>query len=156
MQSSEIWLRSDVQAQSHLMIQSFKHLLGRDLISSSGNATQDAAALFNAPFAVLSHGIESDPVLNYGNQIALDLWEINFVDFTRMPSRLTAEPMLRDERQRLMELAARKGFIDDYAGVRISASGKRFRISNVILWSLTNEDGTRLGQAAMFDIWEKI
>ncbi len=156
MPSPEIWLRPDIQAQSQMMIQSFKRLVGRDLISATGDAAQDAESLFKAPFALLSHGTEADPVLNYGNQIALDLWEMDFAEFTRMPSRLTAEPMLREERQRLMELAARKGFIDDYAGIRISASGKRFRISNVILWSVTNEDGLRLGQAAVFDMWDHV
>ena len=156
MPSPEIWLRPDIQAQSQMMIQSFKRLVGRDLISATGDAAQDAESLFKAPFALLSHGTEADPVLNYGNQIALDLWEMDFAEFTRMPSRLTAEPMLREARQGLMELAARKGFIDDYAGIRISASGKRFRISNVILWSVTNEDGLRLGQAAVFDMWEHV
>jgi hypothetical protein len=78
---------------------------------------------------------------------------MDFARFTQMPSRLTAEPMLREERQRLMETAARKGFIDDYAGVRISASGKRFLISDVILWTVSHPDGSRPGQAATFDTW---
>ena len=156
MQEREIWSRPEIQVHGRALIQSFKRLVGRELIHATGDPAQDAATLFHARFALLSHGLEADPVLNYGNQMALDLWEMDFPAFTQMPSRLTAEPMLRDERQRLMELAARKGFIDDYAGIRISASGARFRISNVILWSVTDDSGARLGQAAMFDTWEKL
>ena len=152
-QPQEIWQRSEIIAQSSAMISSFKRLVGRDLITPTGDDEGDCRALFEAPFALLSHGVQDDPILNYGNHIALQLWEMDFSRFTQMPSRLTAEPMLREERQRLMETAARKGFIDDYAGVRISASGKRFLISDVILWTVSHPDGSRPGQAATFDTW---
>lgn len=152
----DIWKREEIKAQSIAMISSFKELVGRDLIATSGDLDRDTYALFHAPFALLSHGLEDDPILNYGNQTALTLWEMDFAHFTRMPSRLTAEPMVRGERQRLMEKAARQGYIDDYSGIRISASGTRFRITNVILWNVTNAKGTRLGQAAVFDQWDVV
>jgi hypothetical protein len=81
---------------------------------------------------------------------------MDFARFTQMPSRLTAEPMLREERQRLLETAACKGYIDDYSVIRISASGQRFRISNVILWTVTDAQGLTCGQAAVFDTWDKV
>ena len=34
--------------------------------------------MFRVPFTVASHGMEPDPVLNYGNQVALDLWEMSW------------------------------------------------------------------------------
>ena len=151
-----IWCRPDVIAQSARLILSFRHCVGRDLIANSGDDVETAKALFAAPFAVLSHGTQDDPVLNYGNQTALTLWEMDFARFTQMPSRLTAEPMLREERQRLLETAARKGYIDDYSGIRISASGQRFQIANVILWSVTDALGAKCGQAAVFDTWDKV
>ena len=43
-----------------------------------------------------------------------------------------------------------QGFIDDYAGIRISAKGRRFRIGNAIVWNLIDADGVRRGQAATF------
>ena len=156
MVEEDIWCRPDVIAQSARLISSFRACVGRDLIAASGDETENAKALFAAPFALLSHGTQDDPVLNYGNQTALTLWEMDFARFTQMPSRLTAEPMLREERQRLLETAARKGYIDDYSGIRISASGTRFRISNVILWTVTDARGAKCGQAAVFDAWEKI
>jgi hypothetical protein len=156
MQELNIWQRPEIIAHSALLISSFRARVGRDLILSSADAARDTQTLFDAPFALLSHATQEDPVLNYGNATALRLWEMTFADFTQMPSRLTAEPMLREERQRLMEEAARKGYIDDYAGIRISATGKRFLISNVILWTVSDAQGAKHGQAAVFDRWEEV
>jgi hypothetical protein len=36
-----------------------------------------AQFLFEAPFVVVSHGIEANPILNYGNKKALTLWELD-------------------------------------------------------------------------------
>lgn len=154
MTDGEVWSRPQIVAHSALLLGSFRRIVGRELIAPTGDAQADARALFSAAFAVLSHGVEEDPVLNYGNAAALRLWEMDFAAFTRMPSRLTAEPMLREDRQRLLATAARRGYVDDYAGVRISRSGRRFRIENVILWSLVDEAGTKRGQAAVFDRWQ--
>ena len=43
---------------------------------------------------------------------------------------------------------AAQGFIRDYAGVRIAASGRRFRIDDAVVWNLVDADGVRHGQAA--------
>ena len=105
MQTEPVWTRPQVVAQSALILRSFRAKVGRALLPLSGDARDDARALFEAPFAVLAHGTEADPIFFYGNATALRLWDMSFEDFTRMPSRLSAEPMLREERQRL----ARKG-----------------------------------------------
>ncbi|MBX9759791.1 MAG: MEKHLA domain-containing protein [Beijerinckiaceae bacterium] len=141
---------------ANLLLRSFARVVGRDLLPSGDSEAENARALFEAPFVVLSHGLQDDPVLNYGNRQALTLWEMSFAELTRMPSRVTAEPMLREERERLLAIAAQKGFIDDYAGVRISATGRRFRIENAIIWNVTDETGARVGQAATFDRWTQV
>jgi len=79
-------------------------------------------------------------------------WE----ELTRTPSRLTAEAPNREERAKLLEAVARRGFIDDYSGVRISKTGRHFRISRATVWNLLASDGDPCGQAAMFDRWEFI
>ena len=99
------------------------------------------------------HGIEADPVLNYGNAAALTLWEMSPEELRRTPSRLTAEPVHRDERARLLERTRRDGYVDDYAGVRVSKTGKRFRIEQAIVWNLADATGVHRGQAATFDRW---
>lgn len=151
-----VWAGPALVAHAGDLLRSFRHLTGRELLPASGDAVADALALFEAPFVVLSHGLEADPILNYGNAAALALWETNFEALTRMPSRLTAEPMLREERARLLETAARQGYIDDYAGVRISASGKRFFIEQAIIWNVVDAAGAARGQAATFARWRPL
>ena len=92
-------------------------------------------------------------MLNYGNAAALALWEMDWDTFTRTPSRLTAEPMHRDERARLLARTRDQGFVDDYSGIRISRSGRRFRIERAIVWNLVDAAGAPCGQAATFDQW---
>jgi hypothetical protein len=46
-----------------------------------------------------------------------------------------------------------RGFLDDYSGVRVSASGRRFAITNTQVWNLVDRDGGRHGQAATFAEW---
>lgn len=150
------WRNSEwVQHTQHLL-NSFRHWLGRDLIARSGDADAEAADLFHAPFVVVSHGIQPDPILNYGNQAALDLWQIDVATLLQMPSRLTAEPLHRDERARLLDRTSRFGYVDDYQGIRISSTGRRFRIDRAIVWNLINESGSRIGQAATFSAWQPL
>lgn len=136
-----------------LLLDSFARLLGRELIPRDGSPAEQAKRLFQAPFVVVSHGTEADPVLNYGNTSALTLWEITWDELTRTPSRLTAEPVHRDERARLLARTREYGFVDDYSGIRISKTGRRFRIEQAIVWNLTDEAGKHHGQAATFDRW---
>ncbi len=110
-------------------------------------------SLWSAPLAIVAHGTEPDPVFYFGNRIALTLFEMDFETFTRLPSRFSAEPLLREERARLLEGVTRNGIIEDYAGVRISATGKRFQISNASVWNLTDPSGEAVGQAAAFAEW---
>ncbi|MCE2725729.1 MAG: MEKHLA domain-containing protein [Planctomycetaceae bacterium] len=136
-----------------LLLDSFARLLGRELISRQGSAEVQAERLFQAPFIVVSHGTEADPILNYGNAAALALWEMDLATLTRTPSRLTAEPVHRDERARLLERTRRDGYVDDYAGIRISSTGRRFQIEQAIVWNLVDAAGIHRGQAATFDRW---
>jgi hypothetical protein len=129
---------------------SYQNLTGEALVVAPGNPV---AALWSAEQAIVAHGTEADPVFFFGNATALRLFEMPFEEFTRLPSRLSAEPMLREERQRLLDRVARDGIIQDYAGVRISASGRRFRILNAEVWNLTDESGRAAGQAAAFSEW---
>lgn len=136
-----------------MLLDSFARLLGRDLVPRDASAVEQARRLFESPFVVVSHGTEADPVLNYANATALQLWEMDLATFVQTPSRLTAEPMHRDERARLLERTRRDGYVDDYAGIRVSQSGRRFRIEQAIIWNLIDAMGMHRGQAATFDQW---
>ena len=143
-------------AHTVCLARSLKHWTGRELLADISSPVELAEQVFHAPFVLVSHGTEADPVLNYGNRTALALWEMSWEELTRTPSRLTAEAPNREERARVLAAVTQRGFIDDYSGVRISKTGRRFRISRATVWNLLAADGQPCGQAAMFDRWEFI
>jgi hypothetical protein len=149
-----IWQTAAVIAQTQLIARSLDHWTGRALLPGLFNPLGLAKNIFEAPFVLVSHGTETDPVLNYGNAAALALWEMSWEELTRTPSRLTAEVPNREERAKLLEAVTRRGFIEDYSGVRISKNGKRFRIAQATVWNLISADGKNCGQAAMFSRWD--
>ncbi len=148
------WQHPAVILHSQHLCRSFAHWTVKDLIDPHLEPGHLARCLYEAKFAVLSHGLEVDPVLNYGNHVALDLWQMTWSEFTQMPSRLTAEPMEREERDRLLAIAAAQNYISDYRGVRIASNGARFEIINAMIWDVIDHNGQKLGQAAMFDRWQ--
>ncbi len=110
----------------------------------------DAAGLQAAPFCVLAHDGGTDPRFTYANAVALRCFGYEQDALIGLPSRLSAEPDARPERERLLAAVARDGFIEDYSGIRRAASGRRFRIVGVTVWTLVDERGARHGQAAAF------
>ena len=104
-----IWKNSSLIAQTQLLVRSLKHWTGRELLAGHFAPEMLAEKLFHAPFVVVSHGTEADPVLNYGNAAALALWEMPWAELTRTPSRLTAAAPNRAPR-RLCAGTRRRGF----------------------------------------------
>ena len=143
-------------AHSQALLNSFRARVGKELTLRGGDARQEAKRLFNAPIIAVSHGAEADPILNYGNAAALALWELSPQELIETPSRLTAEAELREAREHVLRETARKGFVTGYTGVRVSRTGRRFRIHDVTVWNVTDADGRLLGQAATFAHWERL
>jgi hypothetical protein len=148
-----VWERATVIAWTEILCRSYSQLLGKELLDSSLDAKERAKQLFFAPFVLVSHGTEGDPILNYGNQTALKLWELDWETFTRIPSRRTAEPIDQSARETLLQQVTKQGYIDNYRGVRISSTGRRFEIDRAIVWNLTTTAGEYCGQAATFANW---
>ncbi len=145
-----------LSTHSARLANSLARLTGKQLIPEDTAGQSPADWLFSAPFSIVSHGTEADPIFNYANRTALHLFEMNWQEFTELPSRKSAEPVHRDERARLMASVQSRGYIDNYGGIRISKTGRRFRIENAIVWNVLDEDGTVIGQAAMFDRWTPV
>jgi len=149
----QVWARQAVVEWSRLLLDSYRQWVGRDLLQRDGEPEAQARALYLAPFVVVSHGTEEDPVLNYGSHLALTLWEMTWEELLRTPSRLTAEGVNRAEREWMLEQARTRGYVENYRGVRISTRGRRFLVENAIVWNVVDETGRRLGQAATFSQW---
>lgn len=152
--NNEPWMNPRAVSRAAHVLDAFERRLGRSLIPRAGSAEADARALFEAAFPVLAHGTEADPILDYGNRLALALWEMDWPRFTATPSRQTAEPDAREAREKVLNTAAQQGYVEHYSGVRVSASGKRFRVEELVLWQVTDATGRPAGLAAMFPRWE--
>jgi len=137
-----------------MLIETHHLRTGRHLIEPTGDKEVDAQRLFEAPFAVVSTAADAEQVLNYGNATALALWEMEWDTFVKTPSRLTAEPDHRNEREAFLRRVREVGFIDDYSGIRISRGGRRFLIARATVWNTTDQFGCHNGQAATFTSWE--
>ena len=147
------WQTPPVLVWVQRMLDSYGHWTGNDLIDRTGSMSEQSHRLFFSPFAVVSHDNQTDPHLNYANQCALTLWEMTWEELRKTPSRLTAEPMNRAERTRMLEQAASRGIITDYRGIRISRTGRRFRVEQATVWNVLDESSSPCGQAAMFSTW---
>lgn len=150
------WLKESILLWIGLILDSYVHWTGEELIDRTGTLSDQAYRLFHAPFVVASHGMEADPILNYGNAQALGLWEMNWEEFVITPSRLTTEAVNQTERELMLQQAARNGFIRNYQGVRISRTGKRFLVEQATVWNVIDRQKIKVGQAATFSRWTPV
>ncbi|MBI1313161.1 MEKHLA domain-containing protein [bacterium] len=148
------WIEHHWVEHSQILLNSYARWVGEELVDREGDVETQARRLFEAPFVVVSHGTQADPLLNYANQTALDLWQVDVPTLLTMPSRTTAEPMHRDERARLLERTTRDGYVDDYRGIRIASTGRQFLIERATVWNLLDNDDQYVGQAATFSEWK--
>lgn len=141
------------QAHCQRLSRSFARLMGRPLAGIDSEDPSLGEQLFHSSAVIVSHDTQDDPIFNYANQQALDLFEMTWPQFTQLPSRHSAEQPNREERARLLHQVTTHGFIDNYRGIRISATGQRFMINNAIVWNLYDEQDHYYGQAATFSDW---
>lgn len=134
-------------ARIALIAASYARLLGKPLVRKGRDPV---AALWAAPCAVLAHGTEDDPRFFFANRVALTAFEAELDQLIGMPSRFSAEAPERSERQGLLDRVSADGFIDDYRGIRITSTGRRFEIRSAVVWNLIDEAGGLHGQAATF------
>ena len=152
------WLSDAALGLAVGLLQSHRRWFGRPLIAcSTTNPRQQAQELFAASTVVLAHDGDDDPRLIYANAAALRLWRRRWSALVGMPSRLTAEPVERLARARMLSAALRQEFSSGYRGIRVDSGGRRFQIEGARLWNLPAEPGdgaeTKPGQAAAFSNW---
>jgi hypothetical protein len=138
-----------------LLINSYLTLLGKELIPGIAAEQDPARSLFQAPIAVISHDTDSDPIFNYANLKALELFGMSWEEFTCMPSRFAAEQIERIEREKLLASVKANGSVYPFRGIRITKTGRRFQVSDGAVWNLIDAaDRQYRGQAACFFAWE--
>lgn len=151
--SEDLWLSPRAVERVRVYLDSYRRFVGHELLPRV-DAESDARALFEAPFVAVAHGVESDPIFDYGNRRALALWEFSWDEFVALPSRFSAEEAAREERERLLAEVRERGFAAGYSGIRATRSGRRFRILDVTVWNLVDAEGARVGQGASYERFE--
>ena len=147
------WSTPRIIEHSLLLAQCYQRWTGRVLLEGEWEPPELARRLYEAPFVLVSHGTEPDPLINYANLTAQGLWELKWGELVGMPSRKTAEAAARGERSKALGSALQGGFVEGYSGIRVSAVGRRFLIENGVIWNLLDEAGEMRGQAATFSEW---
>jgi hypothetical protein len=144
------------QSLGDLLFSSYHKITSKYLIKNNINDTSRIVSLFNAPCAIVAHGMETDPIFNFGNRVALELFSLNWPEFIALPSRKSAEPLEREERKKLLDEVTHNGFINNYSGIRVASNGNRFLIEQAFVWNLIDDDGHYCGQAATFSKWKAL
>jgi hypothetical protein len=146
----------DAKSAQHviLLVESYERMCGKKFPIKSGNRGLAYTVHHHSDYILVSHGTETDPVFNYANRAAQDLWQMDWKTFTQLPSRLSAKPAHVKGRAELLKAAMDKGYIEDYEGLRVDAQGREFYIKQVVLWNVIDEKGLYHGQAALFNTWE--
>ncbi|MDD5471756.1 MAG: MEKHLA domain-containing protein [Sideroxydans sp.] len=138
-------------ARLRLIAESYQRLTGKPLLTEMPQMDDEMRnAMWHAPFAIVAHGTEDDPIFFYGNLYALQNFEMSFEEFAQLPSRLSAEPVVQEAREAALAKVAQRGYIDGYSGMRVAKSGRRFMITDCTIWNLLDAQCGFHGQAAIF------
>ncbi len=134
---------------------SYHQYINKPLIENPTNLINE---LYDSSFIFAAHKYKTrllgesadEPRFVFGNAKALELWELDWDNFIGMPSRLTAEPEEQGLREALFKEVREKGYINNYSGIRISSTGKRFQINSAIVWNVLDSSAKTIGQAVKF------
>jgi hypothetical protein len=142
----------DADRWVHLSSESLKNFTGKSLLErleiSSVSQVHD-----HEGFAVLSHGVQDDPVYNYFNRAALLTFRYPESVVYRTPSRYSAPDGEERNVKRAQEVreALHQDLKEIPDAVRQTYSKDLIRIRDIVLWNVYDESGQRVGQTAVFN-----
>lgn len=141
----------DYQDHALLLNESYRHWTGTYLVQQR-DPGEVLAELNVADFVLVSQGLETTPIFNYGNVQALSLFGYEHLDFLQLTCQST---MVEGEMAEsgVAKRVAREGFVSDYLGSRLTRSGREFVVEQGTVWQLIDNLGRVHGQAARFDEW---
>jgi len=133
-----------------LIINSLKRFKGVYLADPRLSARDQAQQVYEAPYILVAHNATADPIFQYSNKKGLELFEMSWGEFTKLNSKYSAEPQNRNAREQMLKEVLTKGYADNYCGVRISKTGRRFHINSATVWNIIDNENKKQGQAAVF------
>ena len=141
---------------SHFMNESFKRWTDQYLIDPHHQPEEFSRLLYFAPFVVFAVSNHPDPRFSYANESSQKLFLYNWNEFTALPSTTPIEPSDFPQSQRMLDECSSQGFSKAFEGIRITSTGKRFKIGRTILWNIIDDSGRKIGKAVVFNKWEFI
>jgi hypothetical protein len=145
------WTEKEMRTRARWLLRSYRHWADEELLADAGDDDVIRAdALFDAPLAVLAHDTRPDPLCVYANAAALAAFELRLADAPTFATSRTVAPAARDERSAALARAQEVGLLRGYGGERVSSTGRRFQIRDACIWTVLNDDGRPVGQAAAF------
>ncbi|MBO9703601.1 MAG: MEKHLA domain-containing protein [Sporocytophaga sp.] len=150
----KIWMNPDTVKHCKLIAKNYKFWTGKELFEEKLHESELSEKMYNAPFVILSHGTQADPIYNYVNLKAQELWEYTWDEMIKLPSRRSAGTNETAQRLELIKEGQEKGITFTEKALRESCSGKKFYIKNVVLFNLLGEGGEYEGQCAIYNDWE--
>ncbi len=153
------WLTPKKLKLIYCLLQSHTKIFQKPLIKFESKNTAlrlQAQVLFILEAPVIAHTNDSDPSINYVNSSALQLWGRDWKEMVGMPSRLTAPKDQLYDRSAALNQALKKSSVKGYQGIRVNKKGQLFTIHNARVWTVSNEAGKAIGQAATFPSWSPL
>jgi PAS domain S-box-containing protein len=146
----------DVQF-AELLTYSYQRIVGTSMLPSDQAGADAARWLYeDAPFALLAQDTSTDPRFVYANRKAQRCFEYSWDEFVVMPARLSAHAADQEHRRKFLEGVLQQGYADNYRGLRIAKSGRRFWIEDTTVWNLVDRNGILQGQAALVPRWNDV
>jgi hypothetical protein len=136
-----------------ILATSYATVAGEPLVPAGMPDAEAATWLYEAPFALLAQDTSPDPLFVYANLTAQERFEYNWDEFVGLPSRLSAGGLAREERRVFMDAVRLRGYAEDYRGLRITKSGRRFWIEDTTVWNVISLQSGLVGQAALIRRW---
>ena len=149
----DIWQQPSIIQWTQLLLDSYRHWMKQELIDRGVTFSEQSHQLFESSFVVVSHGMQNDPILNYGNRTALALWEMSWEELT---STRHASPPNLPIRKNVPRCFNGQHNMDSLMIIEESAfqrPGKRFLVERAIVWNVVDDQGQKQGQAATFSKW---
>ncbi|NQS85537.1 MEKHLA domain-containing protein [Pantoea allii] len=128
----------------------YRALTGRGLYCPDEHVDRYLWLHEHAPYSILAHSSEADPVFVYANRCALSCFKYSLEEMLQLPSRLSAGPSDREARQHLLDIVKRDGIATGYSGPRVDKQGKSFIIYEGEVWQSDRDAEAGWGQAALF------
>ncbi|TVU59214.1 MEKHLA domain-containing protein [Vibrio atlanticus] len=139
----------DYVKQVKIISHNYNRIFGKQLYRENNSDLEIFYEVWNSHFAIVSHGTEINPLFNFANKKALEIFELNYLDFIGLPSIQTADALAAEDRIMLLNDVNRHGFVKNYSGIRVSAKGKKFQICDAVIFNLFDFEYNYHGQAAI-------